>query len=111
MDQFANRELVYRAPDRQLRPIDPMPLRPRQVPPIIPTATYQGERLTPDAPNATISVMNVYVTDEFGQLPESARIKEMRIVQIFPKSTFSKNGPAIGYSCLLYTSPSPRDRS
>jgi len=80
-----------------LRPIDPIPLRARKTPPVIPVATYQGERAKLDVPTETISVMNVYVTDEFGTLPEGADIRQIRVVQILPKSTPRANSPRIGF--------------
>ena len=95
LDEMGNRELVCKVTNG-LRPLDPIPLRPRQKPPVIPTATYQGERLKADSPVATISVMNVHITDEFGKLPEGAKIEQMRIVQVIPKSTPNANSPRIG---------------
>jgi len=95
LDEWGNRELICKVTNG-LRPIDPIPLRPRRKPPVIPTATYQGERLRQDSPVATISVMNVYINDEFGRLPEGVQIKQMRIVQVIPKSTPSANNPRIG---------------
>ena len=74
----------------------PTPLRPRTRPPIIATQTYQGERLKGDSPIATISVMNVYITDKYGKFPKGTRIKQMRIVQILPKATPRANNPRIG---------------
>ena len=96
LDEFGNRELVCKVTNG-LRPLDPIPLRARQKPPVIPTGTCQGENLKPDSPVATISVMNVYETDEFGKLPEGAEIKQMRIVQVLPKSSPRSNNPRIGY--------------
>ncbi len=96
LDEWGNRELVCKVTNG-LRPLDPIPLRPRKTPPAIRTATYQGERLGPDSPQATISVMNVYITDKFGTLPEGTRIKQMRVVQVLPKSTPNANNPRIGF--------------
>ena len=95
LDEFGNRELVCKVTNG-LRALDPTPLRARPRPPVIPTATHQGERLKPDSPVATISVMNVYINDEFGKLPQGAKIKQMRIVQVIPKSTPRGNSPRIG---------------
>ncbi len=95
LDEFGNRELLCKVTNG-LRPIDPIPLRPRKKPPVVACGTYQGERLTRGAPTATISVMNVYVTDAYGQLPEGAGIKQMRVVQVIPKSSPSANSPRIG---------------
>ena len=95
IDEMGNREIICKTTNG-LRILDPTPLRPRTKPPIIATQTYQGERLKADSPIATISVMNVYVTDEFGKLPKGMKIKQMRIVQVLPKSTPRGNNPRMG---------------
>jgi hypothetical protein len=98
VDRFGNKELICQAQaPGGLRPIDPIPVQARTKPPVIPTATHQGENLTANSPNATIYVNNVYVTDEFSRLPEDVRIKEMRIVQLFPKINDVMDEPNIGY--------------
>ena len=94
LDDMGNREIVCSV-NTGLRPLDPIPVRARTKPPIIPTQTYQGEMLKPDSPNATISVMNVYVTDAYGKLPD-VKIKQMRIVQLLPKATPVGHLPTIG---------------
>ncbi len=96
LDELGNRELMCRATNG-LRLLDPTPLRARTKPPVILTETYQGERQKPGAPKATVSVMNVYLTDEFGKLPEDTEIKQMRVVQVIPKSTPPANNPRIGF--------------
>jgi hypothetical protein len=109
MDRFGNRDVLFTTPERYdrdaegeggrgiwgFRPTDPIPVVPRKLPPVIPTATYQGERLTEQSPNATIFVNNVHITDEFGKLPDGVEIKKMRIVQLFPKTTGKKDIPLI----------------
>jgi len=84
LDKFGNRELIVKAKNGALRPIYPIPVRSRKKPPVVSTATYQGERLTKDAPNATIGIMNAYISD----LPwaEGVKLKELRIIQYIPKS-------------------------
>jgi hypothetical protein len=96
LDDLGTREPVCRVLNG-LRPLDPTPLRARTRPPVIPPATFQGERAGPDAPEATISVMNAYITDEFGTLPEGTDIRQLRVVQILPKSTPRANNPRIGF--------------
>jgi len=96
LDEMGNRELLCKTTNG-LRVLDPIPLRARPKPPIIPTATYQGERSTPQAPKANISVMNVYITDDFGKLPEGTKVKQLRVVQVIPKSTPPANNPRIGF--------------
>lgn len=95
IDSFGNRELIYRDP--AISCLDPIPLRPRPRPPQIPIQTEQmrADRKT-DAPPATgtVSVMNVY-EGEF-PIPDGVNIKELRIVNFFPKTTFSIDNPKIG---------------
>jgi hypothetical protein len=63
----------------------PRPLRPRPAPPVIPVATWQGERAgRPDHRRATIAVQNVYEYDlKWPEgVVEERRIKALRIVQL-----------------------------
>ena len=96
LDAFGNRELVCKTLNG-MRPIDPIPLRPRKRAPAIPCGTFQGERRTPDAPGATIGIMDVYITDDYGALPPDVRIEQLRVVQLIPKSTPRANDPRIGF--------------
>jgi hypothetical protein len=95
-DRFGNRELICMGPNKALRPTDPIPLRARPLPPVIPARTWQGERASADAPKATIAVMNVYDGDL--PWPEGTKLKELRIIQYFPKSTQPLAEPTIGYA-------------
>jgi hypothetical protein len=75
------------------------PLRPRLSPPIIPTATFQGERAgLPDHKRATLLVGDVRRTDR--PWPANVKIKRMRIVQVFPRPWGSGNieKPFTGWS-------------
>ena len=96
LDKFGNCDLLCKGPNNKLRPTDPIPLRPRPVPPVIPTQTWQGERASAAAPKATIAVMNVYDGDL--PWPAGAKFKELRIIQYFPKSTQPLAEPSIGYA-------------
>ena len=96
LDDLGTREPVCKVVNG-LRPLDATPLRARPRPPVIPPATFQGERAGPNVPEATISVMNAYVTDKFGTLPEGTDIRQLRVVQIIPKSTPGANNPRIGF--------------
>lgn len=80
VDAFGNRELIYRDPE--VGALDPMPLRPRTRPPVIPD---KCDRLT-DNPSdeGTMAVINVY--DTMMPFPEGAEIKALRIYQIYPCS-------------------------
>jgi hypothetical protein len=100
MDRQGNRELIYEtsASDGRIRPVDPIPVAPRPMPPVIPPRTFQGERASAAAPNATMYVNNVYVTDEMGRLPQGVKIAEMRIIQILPKTAPLRDIPKPSFS-------------
>lgn len=86
LDRFGNREMLYDPGRGAYRVRDPIPLRPRRTPPVIPVQTWQGRRdALPDHRRAVLSVMNVYATDEAGKFPEGVRVKWMRIVQVIPQ--------------------------
>jgi len=78
-----------------MRLIDPIPVRPRAMPPVIPTRTNQGVDARADAPTATISVMNVYNTDQ--PFPPGTRIKYLRVVQQILKENPQMGSPMTGY--------------
>lgn len=97
LDKSGNKQLLYATTsDPNLRPIYPIPLKARKSPPILTTATYQGERHTSSSPKATIRIMDVYTTDAIGKLPAGTKIKQLRIMQVLPKSTPMSNDPLIG---------------
>jgi len=86
LDVFGNRELIYRDP--AIGSTNPCPLRPRPVPPVIPS------ELAPDAPPVgEMTLADVY--QGLGDVPRDT-IKQLRIVQIFPKTTNVANSPPIG---------------
>ena len=99
LDRFGNRELLCGlrdlpcAQDERLRLIDPIPLRARPRPPVIPPAV----RRAGDAPKApaTIAIMNVYDADL--PFPPGTRIKWLRVVQAIPKTNHAMGEPMIGY--------------
>ena len=95
IDRDGNRELLYRDP--AISCLSPIPLRPRPVPPAIPPATTQAAmaRRTPGLPQpATVAVVNVYDSDF--PWPPGVRIRQLRIVQVLPKTTPPANKPRIG---------------
>jgi hypothetical protein len=99
LDRSGNRELLV--PKAALPPetdklIHPIPLTARPRPPVIPTATYQGERASVNAPKASISVMNVYEGDM--KMPEGTKIHALRVIQIIPQLQPVMNQPKIGYA-------------
>jgi hypothetical protein len=86
LDTFGNRELIYRDPE--IGSTSPIPLRARPRPPVIPRAI---------STNAPV-VGTVFMSDVYRGLGnlERGTIKQLRIVQIFPKTTPWANNPPIG---------------
>ncbi|NLY00651.1 MAG: hypothetical protein GXY83_31525 [Rhodopirellula sp.] len=86
LDAAGNRELLYRDPD--IGTTNPTPLTPRPRPPVLPSAAFVAAKDTG----------TMVVTDVNQGLPDVPRgaIKELRIVQIFPKTTWLANQPRIG---------------
>ena len=87
VDSFGNHELLYR--DTEISCLDPIPLTPRTMPPIIPTKIKQADQNE----TASIAVMNVYDADF--DWPANTKIKSLRIIQLFPKTTAPANEPRI----------------
>ncbi|MBQ9874678.1 MAG: NPCBM/NEW2 domain-containing protein [Thermoguttaceae bacterium] len=103
LDSFGNKVLVYR--DEKISCQHPIPLMARPVPPAIPNQTLVGlteaERAAKNVPEelpktATVGVVDVYKTTR--PFPEGTKIKELRIVQVLPKTTVNANMPWIGYA-------------
>lgn len=89
MDVFGNRQLVHYGDF-----MDPIPVRIREKPPVIPRQTFQGDRYgTAGHKRAVVSVNNIYESDM--AWPENTKIKWMRIVQLFSKTTGDANDPKI----------------
>ena len=100
MDSFGNRTLLYRDPDISCQ--CPIAMKPRPTPPVIPHRTLVGlppgeAAVLPDAlpKTGTVGVFNVNITNR--PFPEGTTIKELRIVQVLPKTTWNANDPWIGY--------------
>lgn len=94
VDAFGNKELLYR--DSSLTCLDPVPLRARKRPPVIPAATTQAGvgQGTGKGDKASVAIVNVYESDF--AWPAGAKVAAIRVVQLFPKSTFSMNDPMVG---------------
>jgi len=116
VDRFGNKELLYR--DAEISSLWPVPLRPRARPPVVPTATREGDYdgRSPSAPRGgaapspgpppaesrpsarhgegTFFLANVYESDP--PLPAGCMVKHLRIVQVLPKSTPHSNTPPVG---------------
>lgn len=79
-----------------MRLVSPIPLKPRTMPPVLPTMTNMGEDAVPGAPPATISVMNVY--ESYLPFPEGTKIKYLRVLQNILKSNPQMDHPRnVGY--------------
>jgi hypothetical protein len=92
VDVFGNRELLYDAGRTEC--MDPIPLRARARPPVIPEMTTQTARAGGHGDAASILVLNVYESDF--AWPEGTRIERLRIVQMAPKTTGRVGPPKIG---------------
>ena len=95
LDTFGNKELIYRDPSVACQ--NPMPLRPRKRPPIIPDnsrrvfAPAGGATLAKKPAEATLALVNVY--DSLKKWPEGAKVKSLRIYQIIPMPVPSGGPP------------------
>ncbi|MFP4501535.1 MAG: hypothetical protein ACLFTT_11095 [Candidatus Hydrogenedentota bacterium] len=88
VDAFGNRVFLYRDPE--IAALDPIPLRPRPRPPIIPPRSNPADK---DA-KGYVAVMNIYESDR--DWPEDTQITGMRVIQLYPKTTPAQNEPKIG---------------
>lgn len=104
LDSFGNKVLVYRDPSISVQ--CPIPLRARTKPPVVPHRTLltaplaEGEKFVEIDKDtlpktAPIGVTNCYETQY--PLPEGTVIKQLRIVQLLPKTNPYAHNPAIGY--------------
>lgn len=92
VDAFGNRESIYHDP--AIGVSDPIPFRPRPRPPIIPDQTHYalGDERQPQT--GRVSVANIY--EALLPWPEGTTLKELRVVQVFPKATPAPDDPFIG---------------
>lgn len=97
IDSFGNRELLYR--DDKIACLDPIPLKPRPCPPVLPVKTIQAKADRPanaDLATGTVMVMNAYDSDQ--PWPSGTRIKQLRVINLFPKDNSIANEPNIGHA-------------
>jgi len=99
LDRFGNRETIIKqsqAPNSSGMPlIDPIPVRARTKPPVLPTRTFQGERASlAGHKRAVISISNVYEADL--PWPDGGKLKGLRFDQVFSKTTPNREKPKIG---------------
>jgi ABC-type molybdate transport system substrate-binding protein len=116
LDSFGNRELLYR--DDKIACLDPIPLKPRLRPPVLPVQTVQAKADRPpdaDLSTGTVMVMNVYESDQ--PWPPNTKIKALRVINLFPKENSIANEPYIGHAAqslargVLGTAPVEEDGS
>lgn len=115
VDAFGNRELLYRDP--AVACLDPIPLRPRKRPPVIPPRTKQAAEDRTGEPSEIgyLAVMNIY--DSAFEWPADTKITDMRVIQLFPKTTPAADDPQIGIGAqslargVLGTAPVEADGS
>jgi hypothetical protein len=86
LDKFGNRELIYR--QAKIGSTNPCPLVPRRMPPVLPSTL-------PEEPVATGEMVLADVYRGLGDVPRGS-VTELRVVQIFPKTTNVANVPPIG---------------
>ncbi len=87
LDVFGNKELLYRDPSIACQ--NPVPLRPRAKPPVIPPASNRHGETEPG--DTTIGVIDVY--NSLKDWPEGTSIKKLRIYKLIPMSTPSGAPP------------------
>ncbi len=86
LDAFGNRELIYRDPD--IGSTNPCPLVPRKAPPVASSTLASN-----DSSTGEMLLLDVY--EGLGDVPRGT-IKELRVIQIFPKTTVVANNPPVG---------------
>lgn len=102
LDKWGNKVEVFS--HAHISALDPMPLRARKRPPVIPHGTLTGRPAGPDGkrpePLAEVpkvaEVALVNVMDSRYPFPEGTEIKELRIWQILPKLTPMDGTPRLG---------------
>jgi hypothetical protein len=94
VDCFGNKILLYQ--DQEFACLDPIPLVKKKKPVIIPIQTTQAkaDKKEEDTGKANVIVLNVY--DSELPWPENTKITDLRIVQVFPKTTRIADDPFIG---------------
>jgi len=101
VDVFGNREVLYR--DAEIACLDPIPLRPRPRPPVIPAMTCQAaeDKAPCKDEGGRLAIANIYDSDF--EWPEGARIAALRVIQIYPKTTPGQEDPRVGVGAQSLT--------
>ncbi len=89
IDTKGNKTMLYNDPN--ISCYSPIPLRPRTVPNSIPGSSIP----TGQAPDGVVSIMNIY--DTLLPFPSGTKIKELRIWQVYPKTTPLATDPIVSY--------------
>lgn len=92
IDRWGNKQEIFR--DNNLSVLDPIPIKARPKPVPV-TGLYFDPMPASFADNATVSVMNVY--DSLIPFDENVKIKQLRIVQVLPKTTPNNANPRVSY--------------
>ena len=99
IDSQGNKKRIYGDPS--ISCLDPIPLAPRQVPPVIPS-----DRLVEPTEPAVVTLLDVY--DSLLPLPPGTEITDLRVVQVYPKATPNTIEPRLGHSAILYNDQNGR---
>ncbi|KKL52911.1 hypothetical protein LCGC14_2280730, partial [marine sediment metagenome] len=83
VDSFGNRELLYRDPE--ISSHNPIPLRPRPMPPVIPDGSIRVAK--GEEAEATVGLIDVYNSSQ--TMPEDTKITALRVYQVLPLSVAS----------------------
>ncbi|MDR3111003.1 MAG: hypothetical protein LBU65_15140 [Planctomycetaceae bacterium] len=89
MDDQGNREVIYR--DEKIGATCPLPIAARHVPPVVQGA--KNPQLAREG-LGEMSIVNVY--EGLGNEVQPGTLKQLRVIQIFPKTTVVVNSPRIG---------------
>lgn len=97
-DVWGNRELLYR--EEGMSALHPIPFSPRKRPPIVQNESKIAKADRPGGmPMPTtgeVAINDVY--QSIHPWPKGPKLKELRVVTIFPKDTYEANDPKIGVS-------------
>lgn len=95
-DVWGNRELLYR--EEGMSALHPIPFTSRDRPPVLQNESKiaKADR-TPGAKIPTTGVVSINdVYQSIHPWPKGPKLKELRVVAIFPKDTFEQNDPRVG---------------
>jgi len=99
IDNQGNKKLLYA--DAAHSCLDPIPLAPRQTPPVVPMSrTGKATDMT------EMNLINVY--DSMLPMPTGTEITALRVVQLYPKSTALTIQPRLGHGAVQYNDQNGR---